>query len=46
MKHGKEGPEQDLTIQFDVRDALLGIDVAFVHDVLPGLFQSVTSGLD
>ena len=46
MKHGKEGLEQNLTIQFDVSNALLGIDVTFVPDVLLCLFQSFTSGLD
>ncbi len=46
MKHGKEGLEQDLTIQFDVSDAFLGIDVTFVPDVLCCLFQPVKSGID
>jgi hypothetical protein len=46
MKHGKEGSAQDLTIQFDVSDALLGINVTFVPDVLLCLFQPVKSGID
>ena len=46
MKHGKEEPAKDFAIQFDVSDALVVIDVAFVPDVLFGLFQSVTSGID
>ena len=46
MKHGKEGFEQDLTIQFDVSDALVGIDVTFVPDVLFCLFQPFTPGIN